>query len=165
LSARRIEKAPANKPRILLGCFKYKEDAHALLRVAKHLKNNAIYPSVYISPDRSPAEQDHYKKLRAEVKARRDKGENVFLRGDRICQGDGKNRFDNTQLKQPFDSSLQAPLRFAVPSANDSSFSLRPHAVTFVPSSVGSATQLATVGTNSTSNNGLNTSNAASANA
>ncbi|MES9880232.1 MAG: hypothetical protein ABW185_05050 [Sedimenticola sp.] len=60
------------------------KDKSELLSNAKSLKSKAGYERVFLSPDRTPREREEYKKLVTEMKARRDRGENVRIFGNQV---------------------------------------------------------------------------------
>ncbi len=55
-----------------------------LLRAAKRLKNSPEFANVYISPDLTPQQQSKQKQLQQQLKAMREDGEDVVIRGGRI---------------------------------------------------------------------------------
>lgn len=55
-----------------------------ILRKAKELRSNSIYQNVYINPDLTPMQQEESKRIRSELRSRRDKGENVIIRRGKI---------------------------------------------------------------------------------
>lgn len=88
-TARLGAKRPDNKPRLLKVTFNSKEVRDRVLREAKSLKDltDANIKSLFIVPDLTPRERVEDKKLRAELKARRDQGEqDLFIRRGKITR-------------------------------------------------------------------------------
>ena len=55
-----------------------------ILGKAKELRSNSTYRNVYINPDLTPMQQEESKRLRTELRSRRDKGEDVIIRRGKI---------------------------------------------------------------------------------
>ncbi len=123
IGCKRIGKQVNDKPKLLLVNLRDHNQVRSILGVARNLKNLAQYSGVFLSPDRTKTEQDHHKKLRAELFARRNNGENVVIRGDKIVHRSGSAISGPQVVALPplssSDSSLcvSAPVFFPAPSA------------------------------------------------
>jgi len=63
-----------------------------LLRQATNLRKSTVWSNIYISPDLTPKERAHNKKLREELKARKDAGEkNIFIKHGKILSRQADN--------------------------------------------------------------------------
>lgn len=71
----RIGRLGNGKPRLLRVRLRKVEDKFRILRACKQLRKHQEYRNVFISPDRTPLEQRIDKRLRDELKARREDGE------------------------------------------------------------------------------------------
>ncbi len=92
LSLRRIGKEINGKPKLLLISFNSSQSARLMLGSAYKLKDLPHYKDVFISPDRMPRQQEEYKVLRIELKRRRDAGENVVIKGNKIVNKQNQAR-------------------------------------------------------------------------
>jgi len=73
------------KPRLLLVELKDISTKRQILRQATSLRKSSTWSNIYISPDLTPKERAHNKKLREELKSRKDAGEkNIFIKHGRI---------------------------------------------------------------------------------
>ena len=80
----RIGRPGEKKPRLLKVVFLRHEDRIGLLRNGKALRNSSTNNNVFINPDLTLLQRNNNKLLRAELKRRREAGERVKIRGDRI---------------------------------------------------------------------------------
>ena len=80
------KKLDADKPRLLKVTLDSSETKRQVLTKAKTLRNSnrSDLQKVYVSPDLTPKEREANKKLRAELKSRRDEGEEVIIRNGKI---------------------------------------------------------------------------------
>ena len=60
------------------------DDAKAILRKAKDLRDSSKYDKIFINPDLTPFQREISKKLRDELKRRRIQGEEVIIRSGKI---------------------------------------------------------------------------------
>ena len=83
----------STKPRLLRVTLENVEVKKQILMKAKHLRDSVDgnLSKVFISPDLTPKEREANRKLREELKARRDQGENVVIRNGKIV--DSKSSF------------------------------------------------------------------------
>ena len=81
----RLGKKIANKPRLMLITLDSEDSKRELLRHATQLRSSTTWGNVYISPDLTPKEREISRKLRDELKRRREEGEvNLTIRGGKI---------------------------------------------------------------------------------
>lgn len=86
VQAERIDSRWSNR-RPLRVRLEKKEHKFKILNKSKQLKNNSSYQDVFISPDKTYAEREKDKDLRAELSERRDKGEkNLIIKNCRVIQ-------------------------------------------------------------------------------
>ena len=83
VECRRIGKK-RNGPRMLKVKLGDVEEKMTILRKSKNLRNSSKYKDVYINPDLTPLQQDQEKKLRSELKERKQRGEDVILYRGRV---------------------------------------------------------------------------------
>ena len=81
LSSRRIGKPSDGKPKHLHLTLRDLKQDQAVLYSASGLKGNNQYKNVYLSPDRTPMEQEEFCKLCDELKERCANGESVVICG------------------------------------------------------------------------------------
>ena len=62
------------------------ETKRMIIRKAKDLRSD--FPHVYINPDRTPLQQLQQRELRQELKSRREKGEDVIIKGNSVVSRD-----------------------------------------------------------------------------
>ena len=75
----------SSRPRLLLVELGDVSTKRQILRQATSLRKSSTWSNIYISPDLTPKEQAHNKKLREELKSRKDSGEkNIFIKHGRI---------------------------------------------------------------------------------
>ncbi len=98
VSSRRIGKPSDGKPKLLHLTLRDFKQVQAVLSSASGLKGNNQYKNVFLSPDRSPMEQEEFRKLRNELKERRGNGESVVIRGSSIVE-----------MKQPHRTFPKSP--------------------------------------------------------
>ena len=73
------------KPRLIVATLDQPSRRRVILAATKTLRHTETWSNVYISPDIAPAERDKEKKLRDELKTRRDAGEsNLIIRSSQI---------------------------------------------------------------------------------
>ena len=81
----RLGKRVTNKHRPLLICFNSDEPKHNILSKSYLLRSTKPYEDIYVSVDKTKAEQAKHKVLVEELKSRRAKGEtNIVIRGNNI---------------------------------------------------------------------------------
>ena len=80
----RIGRITGGRPRLLSFCCKSEEDKVSLLRNAKKLRTTRKFKGVYINRDLTPMEQRQRRTLLEEMKRRRDSGEKVVIRHNKI---------------------------------------------------------------------------------
>lgn len=80
----RIGKLGGAKPRLLRATFSRIEERNDLLRKGKCLRNSKDFKQVYINPDLTSMQRTTNKFLRAELRRRREAGEQVIIRGEKI---------------------------------------------------------------------------------
>ena len=91
LEQARIGKVTSETPRLLrIRCPSY-DTKMALLTAARNLRNTNSYKKVYVNPDLTPMQRAKNKKLRTELKSRRERGEKVTIRGGEIVESEQKN--------------------------------------------------------------------------
>ena len=74
-----------------------------MLKSAHQLHSFTQYDNVYISPDRTRQERESFRKLRAELKQRKDGGEpNLVIRNGKIVT--------KRSVPQPPDQAPQSPM-------------------------------------------------------
>ena len=89
----RVGNIRQGRSRLLKVHFRTMEDKLRILRSCKELRNHPEYKSIYINPDRTPLEQEVHKRLREELKMRRESGEDdlVLYKGKIMSRNDIKN--------------------------------------------------------------------------
>lgn len=75
----RIGKIRSTSSRLIRVVFTQDESASQVLQSAKSLRLYDEYKNVFINPDRTPSQQQHFSELRRELKARKEKGEDVVI--------------------------------------------------------------------------------------
>ena len=80
----RIGKINANRPRLIR--FKCKDDGKRslLLSKARELKNNSLFSSVRVFPDRTLIQRQNAKALQDELALRKQSGEDVIIKNGRV---------------------------------------------------------------------------------
>ena len=80
----RIGKINANRPRLIR--FKCKDDGKRslLLSKARELKNNSLFSSVHVFPDRTLIQRQNAKALQDELALRNQSGEDVIIENGRV---------------------------------------------------------------------------------
>lgn len=76
----RIGKMTSSKPRLLKVTCRDTESKRVLLSKSKDLRKKDQYKNVYINPDMTPLQQAQNRRLREELRARRNLGEDVTIR-------------------------------------------------------------------------------------
>ena len=71
------------KPNLLFISFENSHNAKSVLNSAYKLKDIPSYKSIYISPDRTPQQQE-FRTLRMELKRRRETRENVTFKDKKL---------------------------------------------------------------------------------
>jgi hypothetical protein len=87
----RIGRPGDSKPRLLKVAFSSLEDRNELLRNGKTLRNSSSHKKVFINPDLTTLQRSNNKALRAELRRRREAGERVKIRGERIVEQSNQN--------------------------------------------------------------------------
>ena len=120
----RLGKKIANKPRLMLITLDSEDSKRELLRHATQLRSSTTWGNVYISPDLTPKEREISRKLRDELKRRREEGEvNLTIRGGKIItnrarqitqSNQGASQATTSQLPEgtgsdPVPASAQGP--------------------------------------------------------
>ena len=81
----RAGKAIPGRHRLLIVTMENEEVKHDLLRLAPQLRSSSVWGNIFISPDLTKAERDAARKLREELKARKQAGEDgLVIRKGRI---------------------------------------------------------------------------------
>ena len=80
----RIGKIDSKKPRLLCVTCADKSSKFDLLRSAKELRNSEKYKHCFINPDMTYAEREKNRKLRSEVKEKRQQGLDVIIRNGKV---------------------------------------------------------------------------------
>ena len=80
----RIGQLRSERPRLLRFKCSDTETRMSLLRRSRDLKNHDEYCRFYINPDQTKLQRESAKLLRAELKSRRDKGEDVIIKHGKI---------------------------------------------------------------------------------
>ena len=68
-----------------------------LLKLSKTLKDSEAWNNIFISPDLTPMEREEGKKLKDELRRRRNEGEDVNIRRGKIVTSTNQHRVDNGQ--------------------------------------------------------------------
>ena len=82
----RIGKPGSERPRLLKVVFTSMEDKMNLLRKGKMLRKSERFRQVYINPDLTILQRENNRSLREELKRRREAGEQVMIRGDKVVE-------------------------------------------------------------------------------
>ena len=86
----RVGRALPGKHRLLIVTLDNEETKWDIIRLAPQLRNSELWPRVYLSPDLTKSEREEGKKLRDELKRRRDGGEtNLTIRNCKIVDSPG----------------------------------------------------------------------------
>ena len=89
----RIGKNNSSGPRLLKVICRDSDSKRSLLRKSKDLRDSTKYKNVYINPDLTPTQQRENKRLRQELRARRDRGEDVVIRRGQVIEKGSQNHF------------------------------------------------------------------------
>lgn len=89
----RIGKLNSHRPRLLRIRCQDLEIRAALLLAAKKLRFSQNFKTVYVNPDRTSLQRDIFKKLRMELKRRKETGETVIIRGGKVVDGQREEIF------------------------------------------------------------------------
>ena len=89
----RIGKMNSSRPRLLKVICRDADAKRSLLRKAKDLRDSSIFRNVYLNPDMTPMQQEENKRLRLELKTRRNLGEDVIIRQGRIAGRGSRQNF------------------------------------------------------------------------
>lgn len=81
----RIGKVGSSRPRILRIVCNDAKARQSLLRKAKNLRAMPEYANVFINPDLTPSQQREQKRLREELKRRKNLGEDVIIRHGKVA--------------------------------------------------------------------------------
>ena len=92
-SVYRIGKINSSRPRLLKIICRDVNSKRSLLSKSKYLRDSIDFKNVYLNPDLTPIQQKENKRLREELKARRDRGEDVFIRHGRIVEKGFRQNF------------------------------------------------------------------------
>ena len=82
----RLGKIREDRSRILRVVFSEEEEKTKALRKAKLLRSFGEYRRVYLNPDRTPSQQKQFARLRQELKAGRENGEDLVIFRDKIMK-------------------------------------------------------------------------------
>lgn len=89
----RIGSIDSSKPRLLrFKCIRL-ETKYAFLKEARSLKSSDSFKNVYINPDQTFHQREKSRKMRVELKMRREAGENVRIQRGRIVRQTDKQDF------------------------------------------------------------------------
>lgn len=91
IEVERIGKISNTRPRLLRVKCESKETKVAILSAARNLRHNESFKRVYINPDLTWMQRENRRRLRADLEARRERGEDVYIRGGQIIQKDQEN--------------------------------------------------------------------------
>ena len=80
----RIGKAGSGKRQLLRVRFVCINDRQTVLRRSREIRSH--FPDVFINPDRTPRQQEEFRKLRNELKARKESGEDVVIYKGSVVQ-------------------------------------------------------------------------------
>lgn len=80
----RIGARRQDENRLLKVSLKERSDRNSILRKAKSLRNCGEFEKVYVTPDRTQSQRLMHKKMRLELKRRRDEGDEVVIYRGRI---------------------------------------------------------------------------------
>lgn len=80
----RIGSQQQDKARLIRLVLENENDAKNILQKAKQLRDSPQYDRIFINPDLTPFQREIYKKLREELKRRRNSAEDVVIRGGKI---------------------------------------------------------------------------------
>ena len=89
----RIGKMNSSGPRLLKVICCDVDSKRSILCKSKELRNSTDFKNVYLNPDFTPKQQKENKRLRQELKARRDRGEEVTIRHGQIVEKRSGNHF------------------------------------------------------------------------
>ena len=99
-----------NKPRLIMATLDQPARRRVILAAAKTLRHTDNWSNVYISPDLYPSEREKERKLREELKTRRDAGEtDIIIRGSQII----------TRTKRPVPHNTTATDSDSTSESND----------------------------------------------
>ena len=87
----RIGKINGSRPRLLLVKCKDTRQKFDVLRLSKNLRKNSNFRNVYINPDLTVTERNRDRQLREELRQRRSKGEDVFIKHGKIVKREDQN--------------------------------------------------------------------------
>jgi hypothetical protein len=122
-ACKRIGRQVNDKPALLLVSLRDQNQVRASLGSARNLRSLSQYTGVFISPDRTKNEQEQHKKLRADLRIRRERGENVMIRGNKIVPRSAAA--SSLVVALPSSSSTDLASVVALPPALSSDSSLR----------------------------------------
>ena len=91
IEVERIGKISNTRPRLLRVKCESKETKVAILSAARDLRHKESFKKVYINPDLTWMQRENRRRLRADLEARRGRGEDVYIRGGQIIQKDQEN--------------------------------------------------------------------------
>lgn len=80
----RIGRQQPDKNRLIRVALSDEDDKKKILYKAKELRNMPSYSNVYINSDLTPSQRESNKRLREELKRRRDLGDDVIIRGGKV---------------------------------------------------------------------------------
>ena len=117
----RIGKAVAGKNRLLIVTVDGEESKWDILRQAPRLRHSELWPRVYLSPDLTRSESEEGRKLREELKRRKDSGEqNLMIKNHRIVEIRKENDVHKQNLQEvPPQQSEPQPSRSHQETKND----------------------------------------------
>jgi len=87
----RIGKAGSGKRQLLRVRFACITEKQTVLRRAREIRSH--FPDVFINPDRTPRQQEEFRKLRNELKTRKESGEDVVIYKGSVVQRDSIQNF------------------------------------------------------------------------
>ena len=80
----RIGKPHQNRSRMIKVVCPDVQTKRTILRNGKRLRSSPHFKNVFVNEDRTPMQQDQFRKLRAELKRRKENGEDVMIRHNKI---------------------------------------------------------------------------------
>ena len=84
----RIGRLNSSRPRLLRLKCANPQERNVLLRKAKSLRQTSCFKEVYLNPDQTRTQRELSRRLRAELKSRRNAGEKVIIRRGQIVNID-----------------------------------------------------------------------------
>lgn len=92
----RIGKFSEYRPRLIRIKCKTRDSRTNILKCSKQLRQSANYKNVFINPDLSKIQRDHDKRLREELKVRRNRGEDVKIERGKVVLSNSKQSVNSS---------------------------------------------------------------------